>query len=40
MGHNETPTKGTAMNLKTLVYCFAAIAYGDTPKAKDHLPKK
>lgn len=32
------------MSLKTLVYCFAigfaAIAYGDTPKAKDHLPKK
>lgn len=33
------------MNLKTLVCCFAigfaaAIAYGDTPKAKDHLPKK
>lgn len=33
------------MNLKTFVYCFAiglaaAIAYGDTPKSKDHLPKK
>ena len=31
------------MNLKTLVCCFAigfAIAYGDTPKAKVHLPKK
>lgn len=32
------------MNLKILVYCFAigfaAIAYGDTPKAKGHLPMK
>ena len=33
------------MNLKTLVYCFAigfaaAIAYGDTPRTKNHLPKK
>jgi hypothetical protein len=33
------------MNLKTLVYCFAigfaaSIAYGDAPKAEDHLPKK
>lgn len=33
------------MNPKTLVYCFAigfaaAIAYGDTPKAKNHLPRK